>query len=105
MREFLITISVGIVVGIIDIIPMIKMKINKHDILSAFTFYLIIPFIIFNTNIEGMAWYLKGGIITFLLSLPIQIMVYQNDKKAVLIMSTSSIVLGTLVGVAGHILL
>lgn len=48
--KFLLTLFIGIIVGIIDILPMIKMKVDKYSILSAFVYYLIVPFIIFDTN-------------------------------------------------------
>ncbi len=105
MKEFLLTALVGLVAGVVDILPMIKMKLNKYAISSAFIFYFIMPFIIFNTNLFGMAWWLKGGVITLLLALPVIIIVSKEDKKSVPPMVVMSVVLGTLIGVAGHFII
>ena len=105
MKIFFLTLLTGVVFGTIDILPMLKMKLDKFAIASAFTFYLIIPFIVYNTNLFGMQWWLKGGVITLLLSLPIIILVAKDRIKSVIPIVAMSIVLGTLIGMVGHFLL
>ncbi len=78
---------------------MIKMKIDKYAISSAFVFYLIMPFIIFNTTLFGMAWWLKGSVITVVLALPIVILVAKTDKKSTPLILSMSILLGTIIGI------
>ena len=78
---------------------MIKMKIDKYAISSAFVFYLIMPFIIFNTTLFGMAWWLKGSVITVVLALPIVILVAKTDKKSIPLILSMSILLGTIIGI------
>lgn len=105
MREIFLTLVIGIVAGAIDVFPMIKMKLDKYSVSSAFVHYLIAPFIIFNTELFGIPWWLKGSIITLLLAIPVIILVAKDDKKSALPMVVMSIVLGTLMSVAGHFLL
>ena len=105
MREFLITLLIGVIAGGIDVLPMIKMKLDKYSISSAFVHYLIAPFIIFNIKLFSNAWWLKGGIITLALAAPIIILVAKDDKKSILPMSATSVILGTLMGIAGYFLL
>ena len=105
MKTFLLTLLVGVIFGTIDILPMLKMKLDKFSIVSAFVFYLIVPFIVYNTNLFGMPWWLNGSVITLLLALPIMIMVAKDGMKAVAPIATMSIVLGTLIGVVGRFLL
>lgn len=101
MKEFLLTLLIGILAGVVDIVPMIRMKLDKYSILSAFVHYLIAPFIIFNTNLFGMPWWFKGGVITLLLAIPVIILVAKDDKKSIVPMTITSIVLGTLISVVG----
>ncbi|MGX8128244.1 hypothetical protein ACWTV9_18445 [Clostridioides difficile] len=105
MRELLLTLVIGIVAGAIDVFPMIKMKLDKYSISSAFVHYLIAPFIIFNTELFDMPCWLKGGVITLLLAIPVIVLVAKDDKKSTLPMVVMSIVLGTLMSVAGYFLL
>jgi hypothetical protein len=102
MRTVLISICIGTVAGIIDIIPMLIQKLDKRATISAFIQYLFVGIIIVNINLFGMIWWIQGGLISFALSIPVIIIVSVNDKKSVPIISLMSIVLGTLIGIAGH---
>jgi hypothetical protein len=105
MKTNLLTTLIGLIAGFIDILPMLKMKLDKSAIWSAFIFYFIMPFIIINTNLFGMAWWLKGGVIALALALPVIIIVSKEDKKSIPPMAIMSLVLGTLIGVAGHFII
>lgn len=105
MRTFLLTLVVGMIAGAIDIAPMLKMKLDKHSIASAFTFYLIVPFIVYNTDLFGMPWWLSGGAIALLLEAPIIILIAKADTKSIVPVTAMSLVLGTLIGLAGHYIL
>lgn len=98
MNALLLAIITGIIVGVIDILPMIKMQLNKYSITSAFLFYFCMPFIIFSTDFFGIVWWLKGGLITFILASPIMILVLKEDRKAVPVMALTSVILGSLIG-------
>lgn len=62
MKTILLTALIGIIAGIIDVLPMVKMNLDRYAIFSAFIFYFIMPFIIFNTELFGIVWWLKGGV-------------------------------------------
>lgn len=102
MIIFLLTLLTGVVFGIIDILPMLKMKLDKSATVSAFVFYLIVPFIVYNTDLFGMPWWLKGGVITLLLALPVIIIVAKNGIKEIIPIAVMSVVLGSLIGVVGR---
>ncbi|GLB32226.1 hypothetical protein LAD12857_41490 [Lacrimispora amygdalina] len=105
MKEFLLTLLIGIVAGVVDVLPMIKMKLDKYSIASAFVFYLILPFIIFNIKFNGIAWWLKGGMIGLGVALPVIILAARDDKKSIVPMTVMSAVLGTVINTAGHYLI
>jgi len=100
MENILIALSIGIVAGIIDVTPMIIMKLDKSANWSAFTHWvvlgLIIPFVQWNID----PW-LKGLIIGELTTLPIMIIVGKNDKKSLIPMVIFSAILGMGVAIAG----
>lgn len=105
MKTFLLTCLIGMIAGAIDILPMIKMKLDRHSIASAFIFYFILPFVILDIDLFGLVWWLKGGVTGLAMALPIIIMVAKEDKKSAPPMLIMSAVLGTLIGIAGHFLL
>ena len=104
MKNIMLTILIGCIVGIIDILPMLKMKLDKYAILSAFSFYFIMPFIIFNIKFLENIWWLKGGLITFVLSIPTIIIISKMDKKSILPIASMAIILGSIIGIVGHYL-
>lgn len=90
--------------GTIDILPMIKMKLDKYALSSAFAFYFVMPLIIFNIAFLDNLWWLKGGLITIVLSVSTTILASKVDKKAIMSISMMAIVLGIGIGAAGHFL-
>ncbi|MBN2395636.1 MAG: hypothetical protein JXC36_04140 [Candidatus Atribacteria bacterium] len=100
MTNFLIAVLIGVVAGLIDVIPMIIMKLDRVANISAFVHYfalgLIIPFVNW-----GMPLWISGIIISLLSALPIMIIVYPKDKKSIIPMIIFAIILGAGIGLAG----
>jgi len=80
------------------------MKLDKYALSSAFSFYFIMPFIIFNLDLLNNLWWLKGGLITIVLSVPTAILASKADKKAIIPISIMAVILGTGIGIVGHYL-
>ena len=89
--HFLLTLLIGIVAGVIDVLPMIKMKVDKYSCLSAFFYYVIVPFIIFEIKWFAQLWWLKGGIVALLIAIPVIILVSKEDKKSPVAMTIMSL--------------
>jgi hypothetical protein len=104
MKTLMISMAIGIAAGIIDILPMIFQKLDKRAILSAFIQYFFVSIIIVNIDLPLIAWWLQGGLISLSLALPVIIIVPLNDKKAIPIIAAMSVILGTLISIAGHFL-
>jgi hypothetical protein len=104
MKNIIITTIIGLIAGLIDILPMIKMKQDKSSIASAFIFYFFMPFIIYGSNLFGMVWWIEGAVLTIAMALPILLIVAKTEKKAVPPILIMAIVLGTLIGFLGHFL-
>jgi len=104
MNIVVLSLCIGIVAGIIDIIPMMIQKLSKRSIISAFIQYFFVSIIILNIDLFGIAWWLQGGIISIALSLPVLIIVSEKDKKVIPIILTMAVILGTGICVAGHFL-
>ena len=100
MNEILIALTIGIVAGIIDVVPMVIQKMEKTANLSAFAHWvvlgLIIPFVSWN-----IAPWLKGFIIAEISAIPILFIVATKDKKAILPITVMSAILGISVAIAG----
>jgi len=101
MKKIATALAIGIIAGIIDVIPMIVQGLNVYADLSAFVHWvvlgLIIPFI--RWDIKPWA---KGLIIAELTVLPVLIIVSENEPMSVVPMVIFSAILGVLVGIAGN---
>jgi len=104
MDKLLLSVIIGLVAGIIDIIPMVIQKLDKRASISAFLQYFFVSIIIVNIDLPHIVWWLQGGLISVALALPVVVIVSTQDKKSVPIILTMALVLGTLIGVAGHYL-
>jgi len=100
MNDLLIALLIGIVAGLIDVIPMIIQKLDKVSCYSAFVHYLVLGLIIPFVD-WGIAPWVTGLLIAFLTAIPIMIIVYPKDKKALIPIFLFSLFLGAGIGLAG----
>jgi hypothetical protein len=100
MENILIALAIGVVAGIIDVTPMIIMKLDKSALWSAFIHWVVLGLIIPFVN-WGIDPWLKGLIIGELVTLPIMIIVRTNDKKSLIPIILFSAILGIGVAIAG----
>jgi hypothetical protein len=100
MNNFLIAAIIGLAAGLTDVIPMIIQKLDKTSCVSAFIHYFILGLIIPYVNWDLDPWF-KGMIISLLMAIPVMVIVYSKDKKAIIPMIIFAIILGTGIGIAG----
>lgn len=105
MSTLLIAITVGLIVGVVDIIPMIIQKLPKYSIIAAFLFFFFISIIIFHTNIYYIPWWLEGSIIAIAMMTPILIHIGVTDRKPLPIIALNTIILGAVISIAKYFLL
>jgi hypothetical protein len=92
MNDLLIAIIIGLVAGLIDVTPMVIMKLEKVANISAFVHYFVLGLIIPFVGWDMTPW---------LKAIPVMIIVYPKDKKAIIPMIIFSLILGAGIGIAG----
>ncbi|MBI9062202.1 MAG: hypothetical protein JEZ14_09445 [Marinilabiliaceae bacterium] len=100
MNSILIALLIGIIAGLIDVIPMMIQKLDKFACWSAFIHWVVLGLIIPFVNWDMAPW-LKGIVIAELTAIPVLIIVFPKDNKAVLPIVVFSVFLGAGVGAAG----
>jgi len=75
-----ISMAVGVVAGVIDIVPMLAQKLPHRAILSAFLQYFFVSIIIVNINLPGIAWWLQGSLISLALAIP-TIIIFRREES------------------------
>jgi len=100
MNGLLKALMIGIIAGLLDVVPMIIQKLDKTSCWSAFIHYFILGLIIPFINWDIQPW-LRGSIVALLTAIPVMIIVYPKDPKALIPMVLFAWVLGAGIGLAG----
>lgn len=100
MNHLFIALIIGVAAGIIDVVPMIIQKMDRYSCISAFVHWVVLGLIIPFTTWEVQPW-LKGLIIAELTAIPLMIIIYPQDPKALIPMIIFSAILGIGIGLAG----
>lgn len=105
MDKLSLAIILGLILGMIDIIPMMIKRLPKYSTISAFIHYFVVTIVIVLIDIPYIPWWLKGGLLGLALMLPMLIHVGHTDKKPLPIITANAIILGSIAGIASHFLL
>jgi len=97
MKKIIIGITCGVIAGIVDVIPMIIQKLPLSAVLSAFTMWVIIGFLlsIIKWDINSI---IKGIIISLLVLLPSAIIIGSEEPFSLIPIMIMTIILGALLG-------
>ena len=90
-------ILLGIIIGIVDVIPMILQKMSWDANFSAFFHWIILGYLISIVNLK-VKGYLKGLFLSILTMVPIAFLAWWNDYSAIIPMGISTILFGLLLG-------
>jgi hypothetical protein len=97
MKNFLISIVIGLIAAGIDITPMIIRKMDKHFILSAFFVWIVLGIFIPKIHFVSSPL-LNGAIVAVLFVLPVTFLIYKLDPKGLPAVIVTAIILGCGVG-------
>ena len=102
--EIVFTLFVGMVIGLLDALPMWLKKMGAANCRSAFIQYVVVTFIIFNATLPQLDVndFLVGPIVSFLMALPVVAMIGKDEAKAVPIILANAVVLGLVISVVKH---
>ena len=92
-------IALGAIAGIIDITPMIIQKLPLSSILSAFSMWAALGFLV-NTSALKINGTLKGLLLSFLVLLPTAILIGQAEPVSLIPISIMTVILGASLGYA-----
>lgn len=97
MKKQITGIVLGVIAGIIDLIPMILQNLSWDANISAFTMWLVIGFILASVEIE-LNPILKGILIAFLVLLPSAIIIGWHEPTTLIPIAIMTTILGGSLG-------
>ena len=98
-KKILKGIILGVIAGIIDMVPMIIQKLPIHSILSAFSMWAALGFLVTTSTLK-INGALKGLLLSFLVILPTAILIAQTEPVSLIPVSVMTVILGLLLGFA-----
>lgn len=105
MDKLSFSILLGVIIGFIDIIPMLIKRLPRYSTVAAFVHFIVATIVIVNIDIPQLPWWLEGGVLGFALMLPMLIHVGYTDKKALPIIAMNAVVLGSVAEIAAYFIL
>ncbi len=97
MQRMVIGMIIGLVAGIIDIVPMIIKKLDGFFILSALCMWIVVGICASYIRFFSYGW-ANGLIVSILIFIPLSFLIYKLDPKALPQIIATTLVLGSLVG-------
>ncbi len=97
MKKIITGFLVGIIAGILDVIPMIIQGLTWDANISAFTMWIVVGFITASIDLKLNA-IIKGVLIAFLVLLPSAILIGWKESSSLIPISLMTLILGSLVG-------
>ena len=100
MPHFTLSLCVGCVAGLIDVIPMFMQRLALRSCVSAFCTYLFATIIIFNSNLPLLPWWADGMGITLMMAVPVVLTFTGKERRAIVPVLVNALILGFLISVA-----
>ena len=97
MKKIALGITLGLLAGIIDLVPMLIQKLTWDSNLSALSLWIISGFLISTTNLKINS-ILKGIIISFLVLIPSAFIIGRKEPVSLLPIALMTLILGGLLG-------
>lgn len=104
MSKILISLIIGLIAAIIDVVPMIIKRLDLKYILSAFTMWIVMGLLVYEVNYSKFST-VNGLITALLVYLPMSFLIFKLDKSAIIQVSVTTIFLGCLVGYFSGVLI
>ena len=97
MNKIITGVLLGMVLGFIDVIPMIIQELSWDVNLSAFFHWIVVGFLVATVDLNINKIF-KGLIISIITLIPIAFLVWGNDSSSIMPMTVSTIIFGMVLG-------
>lgn len=102
--HFTLSLIVGGVAGVLDVIPMIFQKLPARSCFSAFCTYLFAAVIIFHSDLPYLPWWADGMGVVAMMAIPVVLTFSGRERKAIPVVLFNALLFGFLISAAEHYL-
>lgn len=104
MRNFLVSLALGLAAAAIDVAPMIAKKLDRTFVLSALFMWVALGLVIPVARLVPIGW-LNGACVALLCAIPVICLVVKLDRQAIPIMIATTLILGAALGHISRLLI
>lgn len=97
MNKIKLGILLGIIAGVIDVIPMLIQKLTWDANISAFLFWIVAGFFIATSNLK-LKGALKGIVVSILFLIPLAVIIGWQEPASLIPITIMNVILGSLLG-------
>lgn len=102
MDRFTLSLCVGLVAGLIVVIPMFMQRASARSCISFFLIYLFASVIIFHGTLPRLPWWADGMGITLMMTLPVILCSTGRESRNIPLTLVNAVLLGFLISAAEH---
>lgn len=100
MDRFTLSLCVGVVAGLLVVIPMFMQRASARACFAFFLVYLFASVLIFYSNLPYLPWWADGMGVTLMLSLPLILGSAGKESRSIPLLLLNALLLGFLISVA-----
>ena len=104
MTHFTLSLCVGCVAGLIDVIPMFMQRLALRSCVSAFCTYLFAAVIVFYSDLPYLPCWADGMGVTVMMAIPVMLTLTGKDRRAIPIILLNAVILGLLISLSERFL-
>lgn len=100
LNHFEMSLAVGAVAGVLDVIPMLFQKLPARSCFSAFFAYFFASVIVFHSTLPYLPWWAQGMAVTAMLIIPVVFTFSGRERSAIPIVVFNALLFGFLISAA-----
>ena len=104
MTHLQLALVTGLVVGVLDIIPMIAARLSGRSCIAAFVLYFFASIIVFYSDLPYLPWWADGMAVTLMMTTPVLLSFVGKERRSIPIIMLNALIFGFLISIAERFL-
>lgn len=104
MTHLQLALVTGLVVGVLDVIPMMAGRLSGRSCVAAFVLYFFAAIIVFYSDLPYLPWWADGMAVTLMMTIPMLFSFVGRERRSTPIVLLNALIFGFLISVAERFL-
>ncbi len=104
MTHLQLALVTGLVVGVLDVIPMMAGRLSGRSCVAAFVLYFFASIIVFYSDLPYLPWWADGMAVTLMMTIPMLFSFVGRERRSTPVVLLNALIFGFLISVAERFL-